>query len=83
MAWHWRLRNGVLDVDAGEIADADLNIRGDYQHVLSMAQSVNAAGEEAARRARREFRHRAGRDALIVQPSSMTTTTSPIRGLLV
>jgi hypothetical protein len=63
-AWYWRLRNGVLDVDAGEIADADLNIRGDYQHVLSMAQSVNAAGEDAMRRARREFRHRAGREAL-------------------
>ncbi len=63
-AWYWRLRNGVLDVGAGEIADAELNIRGDYQHVLSMAQGVNAAGEEAMRRARREFRHRAGRDSL-------------------
>ncbi len=64
VAWYWRLRNGALDVGAGEISDADLNIRGDYQHVLSMAQGVNAAGEEAQRRARREFRHRAGRDAL-------------------
>jgi len=63
-AWYWRLSNGVLDVGAGEIADAVLSIRGDYQHVLSMAQGVNAAGEEAQRRARREFRHRAGRDAL-------------------
>ena len=64
VAWYWRLRDGALDVGAGEISDADLNIRGDYQHVLSMAQGVNAAGEEAQRRARREFRHRAGRDAL-------------------
>ena len=63
-AWYWRLRDGALEVGAGQIADAELNIRGDYQHVLSMAQSVNAAGEEAMKRARREFRHRAGRDAL-------------------
>jgi ectoine hydroxylase-related dioxygenase (phytanoyl-CoA dioxygenase family) len=63
-AWYWRLLNGALEVGAGEIPDAQLDIRGDYQHVLSMAQSVNAAGEEAMKRARREFRHRAGRDAL-------------------
>jgi hypothetical protein len=65
-AWHWRLRNGALDVGAGELSDADLNIRGDYQHVLSMAQSVYAAGEDAMKRARREFSHRAGRGALRV-----------------
>src|SRR5262249_10777031 len=46
VAWFWRLRNGALDVGAGDIADANLNIRGDYQHVLSMAQGVNAAGED-------------------------------------
>jgi hypothetical protein len=65
-AWHWRLRNGALDVGAGELSDANLDIRGDYQHVLSMAQSVYAAGEDAMKRARREFRHRAGRGALRV-----------------
>ena len=64
VAWHWRLHDGALDVGAGEIADANLKVRGDYQQVLTMAQSVNAAGDDAMRRARREFRHRAGRDAL-------------------
>ena len=71
-AWYWRLRNGALEVGAGEIADAELNIRGDYQHVLSMAQSVNAAGDAAMRRARREFRHRAGPDALRITGSMPT-----------
>ena len=64
VAWHFRLRDGAIAVGAGEIADANVNVRGDYQHVLSLAQSVYAAGEEAMARARREFNHRAGRDAL-------------------
>jgi len=65
-AWFWRLRDGRLDVGAGEIADAQLSVRGDYQHVLSMAQAVYAAGEDAMKRARREFKHRAPRGALRV-----------------
>src|SRR5258706_2099514 len=32
-ACHWRLLNGVLDVDAGEITDSELDIHGDYQFV--------------------------------------------------
>jgi hypothetical protein len=66
VAWHFRLREGAIAVGAGEIADANVNVRGDYQHVLSLAQSVDAAGKEAMARARREFGHRAGRDALRV-----------------
>ncbi len=65
-AWHWRLRDGELHVGAGELAGADLTVRGDYQHVLSLAQAVHAAGDDAMRRARREFVHRAGREALRV-----------------
>ena len=64
VAWHLRLRDGALEVGAGEIADAELVVRGDYQQVLSMAQTVYAAGEDATRRANREFAHRAGRDAV-------------------
>jgi len=64
VAWHVRLRDGALEVGAGEIDDAQLVVRADYQQVLSMAQSVHAAGTEAMARAQREFVHRAGREAL-------------------
>ena len=64
VAWHLRLVNGALDVGTGEIANADLDVRGDYQSVLALAQSVFAAGPEAIARAQRELTHRAGKDAV-------------------
>jgi ectoine hydroxylase-related dioxygenase (phytanoyl-CoA dioxygenase family) len=62
-SWHVRFGNGAIEVAPGEIADADLSVRGDYQAVLSLAQAVYAAGPEAMQRARRELDHRAGAQA--------------------
>ena len=39
-------------------------MRGDYQAVLAIAQTVYAAGPEASERARRELVHRHGPDAV-------------------
>lgn len=63
-AWHFRLSNGSLEVGAGETTNVDLDVRGDYQSVLALAQIVFAAGPEANARGRREVTHRAGNDAV-------------------
>jgi hypothetical protein len=62
--WHFRIADGKVDAGRGELADADVRVRGDYQAVLAMAQTVDAAGPEASERARRELVHRHGPDAV-------------------
>ena len=66
-AWHLRISGGDVRADAGEIDDADLQVTGDYQAVLAMAQAVYAAGADAMARAQRELVHRHGPDALRVE----------------
>ena len=63
-AWHFRIDDGTLEVGRGFRPDADLRVQGDYQAVLAVAQSVDAAGPDAAARARRELVHRHGSDAV-------------------
>jgi ectoine hydroxylase-related dioxygenase (phytanoyl-CoA dioxygenase family) len=64
--WHFRLDRGRVDVGRSELAGADVRVDGDYQTTLALAQTVYAAGPEAAQRARRELEHRCGPDALRV-----------------
>jgi Phytanoyl-CoA dioxygenase (PhyH) len=66
-AWHVRLHNGEVEVGRGEIEGADVDVRGHYQTVLALAQTVHAAGAEADKRAGRELVHRSGADAVRVQ----------------
>ena len=65
--WHLRIDDGVVTVGRGELPDADLRVRGDYQAVLAMSQTVYAAGPEAVARARRELAHRHGPDAVVME----------------
>lgn len=60
-AWWFTLDRGRVEVGRGERAGTDLTVRGDYQTVLAMAQTVHTAGPEADARAWRELVHRAGR----------------------
>ena len=62
-----RSTDGRVDVGRGELPGADLRVDGDYQTILSIAQTVYAAGPEATARAHREMAHRAGPDALRLQ----------------
>ncbi len=59
VAWVLRMDRGSVQVAAGEVQDVDLFIAGDYQHVLALAQTVYAGGEDTLQRARRELVHRA------------------------
>jgi phytanoyl-CoA dioxygenase PhyH len=63
--WHFRIHDGTVTAGRGELADADLRVRGDYQAVLAMSQTVYAAGPDAVERARRELVHRHGADAVV------------------
>jgi ectoine hydroxylase-related dioxygenase (phytanoyl-CoA dioxygenase family) len=58
-AWHARLDGRRLTVGLGEIADADLTIRGDYHAVLQAAR-VSYDDDGARRRGLREAQHRNG-----------------------
>ena len=62
-SWWLRIEDGAVDAGAGELAQADLRVTGDYQAVLALAQTVYAAGPEAVARAQRELIHRAGSGA--------------------
>lgn len=65
-AWHVRVDHGHVTADRGEIDGADVMVRGDYQAVLALAQTVYGAGPEATARAHRELNHRAGAAAFHV-----------------
>lgn len=58
-AWHARLEGRRLTVGLGEIADADLTIRGDYHAVLQAAR-VFHEDDAARKRGLREVQHRNG-----------------------
>ena len=38
VAWHYRLKDGVVTVEPTEIADADVTISGDYAAILPLAR---------------------------------------------
>ena len=44
--WHFVIEDGRATAGRGELADADLRVDGDYQAVLSIAQTVYAAGPD-------------------------------------
>jgi ectoine hydroxylase-related dioxygenase (phytanoyl-CoA dioxygenase family) len=56
--WHFVVEDGRVTAGRGDLADADLRVDGDYQAILSIAQTVYAAGPEAIARAQRELAHR-------------------------
>lgn len=80
-AWHLRVDRGVVSAGAGEIDDADLRVRGDYQAVLAMAQTVYAAGADAVARARRELLHRHGAGATTVEGGLPDAAAGALGGL--
>jgi ectoine hydroxylase-related dioxygenase (phytanoyl-CoA dioxygenase family) len=56
--WHFVVDEGRVTAGRGDFDDADLRVDGDYQAILSMAQTVYAAGPDAVARAQRELAHR-------------------------
>jgi ectoine hydroxylase-related dioxygenase (phytanoyl-CoA dioxygenase family) len=62
--WYFSIDRGRVDVGRGERPGADLRVDADYQTILSIAQTVYAAGPDATARAHREMTHRAGPDAI-------------------
>jgi ectoine hydroxylase-related dioxygenase (phytanoyl-CoA dioxygenase family) len=56
--WHFVVDDGRVTAARGDLDDADLRVDGDYQAILSIAQTVYAAGPEAVARAQRELAHR-------------------------
>src|SRR3954454_10952432 len=53
--WHFVVDEGRVTVARGDLDDVDLRVDGDYQAILSIAQTVYAAGPEAVARAQREL----------------------------
>jgi hypothetical protein len=63
--WHLRIDDGVVTVGRGELPDADLRVRGDYQAVLTMSDRVRGGSRRrraCPSRARAPPRTRRGRD---------------------
>src|SRR5215203_3670028 len=49
--WHFVVDDGGVTVGRGDLDRADLRVDGDYQAILSIAQTIYAAGPEAVARA--------------------------------
>src|SRR5262245_30995442 len=56
--WHFVVEDGRVTAARGDLEGADVRVDGDYQAILSIAQTVYAAGPEATARAQRELAHR-------------------------
>ncbi|WP_293678286.1 phytanoyl-CoA dioxygenase family protein [uncultured Phenylobacterium sp.] len=80
-SWWLRARDGVVEAGPGVLEGADVQVDGDYQAILALAQTVYAAGEDAVARARRELIHRAGTSAFRVA-GQVPPAVAPVLGEL-